>query len=111
MQDGPERVGDSVRAVHPAHAQGAAGAGVAARRRAPDRLPRGHTARQDEGREYIYKPFVILFLPFRKFIFIQITTYFHETQKNVTTYFFFYFREYLFLFKFFICIFQNTSFS
>lgn len=52
-QDGPERAGDSVRAVHPAHAQGAAGAGVAARHRAPDRLPRGHPRRQDAHRTYI----------------------------------------------------------
>lgn len=50
-QDGPERAGDSVRAVHPAHAQGAAGAGLAARHRAPDRLSRGHTRRQDAHRK------------------------------------------------------------
>lgn len=42
-QDGPQRAGHRVRAVHPAHAQGAAGAGLAARHRAADRLPRGHT--------------------------------------------------------------------
>lgn len=43
-QDGSKRVGDSVRAVHTADTQGAAGAGLAARHRAPDRLPRGHPA-------------------------------------------------------------------
>lgn len=52
LQDGSERAGDSVRAVHPAHAQGAAGAGLAARHRAPDRLPRGHPRRQDANRQY-----------------------------------------------------------